>query len=65
MPQTVFFGNLPAPTPLYKCHQDLRVSIVDPCGNLMPPITLGKGYDVTATKDSQDMMGGTYVIIHK
>lgn len=65
LPQLAVFGGLPANTPLLSCHQDIRISITDPCGKLMAPIKLGKGFDVTETKDSQNMYGGTYTITHK
>jgi hypothetical protein len=64
-PRTAYFASLGATTPLASFHQDIRISITDPCGNLMTPIKLGKGYDVTVTKDSQNMYGGNYTVTHK
>ncbi len=47
-----------------SCHQDIQIGIVDPCGDLMPPITLGKGFDITETKVDQNQSGGTYKVNH-
>ena len=64
LPSDARLTALAAPKIMYTIHQYIRISIVDPCNNLMAPIKLGLGYDLTIVKDSQDQQGGTYTIDH-
>jgi len=64
LPADPYFLRVLATTPILSCHQDIRVRIVDPCGGLTAPFGLGKGFNIVESKDTQNTLGGTYIIAH-
>lgn len=56
--------SMPAGTGLLTATQHYRVILLDPCGNKMTPIPLGKK-QMTITKDGQDGLGGTYTTTYQ